>query len=138
MDVFINELQRIPVAGDNDALPALLRADFRRRADHIVRFPALTFVNWNVHSPEHILHDGHLLGQLLRHSVTIGLVALIFQMAEGWPVEVEGHGNGLRLLFLFHPLQNIQKTVDGVGVQAIPGGQGTHAEKGPVDDTVAV
>ena len=138
MDVLINQLQRIPVTGDNDALPAVVGTDFCHGADHVVGFPALTFVDRDVHGAQNILHHRHLLRQLLGHSMTVGLIALVFQMAEGGAVEVKGHADGLRLLLLLHPLQNVQKAVNSMGVQSIPGGQGTHAEEGTVDDAVAV
>ena len=70
--------------------------------------------------------------------MAVGFIALVFQMAEGRAVEVEGHRNGLRLLLLFHPLQNVQKAVNGVGVQAVPGCQGANTEIGPVNHTVAI
>ena len=122
MDIFIDQLQRVPVAGDNDTLPALLGTNLCRSTDHVIRFPALTFVDRNVHCPQNVLHNRHLLRQLLWHSVAVGLVAFILQMAEGGAMEVEGHGDGFRLLLLFHSLQNIQKAVDGVGVEAVPCG----------------
>ena len=53
-------------------------------------------------------------------------------------MEVEGHGNGLRLLLLFHLFQDVQKAVDGMGIETLPGGQGPDAEKRPVDDGVTV
>ena len=53
-------------------------------------------------------------------------------------MEIEGHRNGLRLFLLFHPLKDIQKAVDCVGVQAIPGRQRTNTEVGPVDHTVTI
>ena len=70
--------------------------------------------------------------------MAVSLVALVFEVAEGGAMEVEGHSDCLRLLLLFHPLQNIQKAVDGMGVQAVPGCQRTNTEIGPVDHTVAV
>ena len=47
-------------------------------------------------------------------------------------------GNGLGLLFLLHPLQNVQEAVDGMGVKPLPVGQGLDAEIGTVNDAVAV
>ena len=70
--------------------------------------------------------------------MAVGLIAVVFQMPEGGAVEVKGDADGLRLFLLLHLFQNIQKAVDGVGVQSIPGGQGSDSEIGPVDDTVSV
>ena len=138
MDVFVNELQTVPVAGDNDALPAIVGADFAHGADDIIRLPPFTGIDGNVHGGEHLLHNGHLLGQLLRHAVAGGLVALIALMAEGGAVEVEGHADRVRLLLLLHPLQNVQESIYGMGEEPLPGGQGLDPEVGPVDDAVAV
>ena len=138
MDVFVNELQTVPVAGDNDALPAIVGADFAHGADDIIRLPPFTGIDGNVHGGEHLLHNGHLLGQLLRHAVAGGLVALIALMAEGGPMEVEGHADRVRLLLLLHPLQNVQESIYGMGEEPLPGGQGFDPEVGPVDDAVAV
>ena len=138
MNIFINELQTVPVAGDDNTLPSLLRADFPHSTDHIVGFPPLAFIYGNVHGPEHILHNGHLHRQLLRHTFSGGLVPIIAQMPEGGAMEVKGHTNRIGLLLLLHPLQNVQEAVNGVGVQPLPGGQGPHAEERPVDDAVSV
>ena len=53
-------------------------------------------------------------------------------------MEVEGNTDRIRLLFFLHFLQNVQKSIDGMGVQAIPGGQRSYAKIGPVDDRVAI
>ncbi len=138
MDVLVDELQRIPVAGDNDALPVVLRADPAHGADDIVGLPALALVDGDVHGPEDVLHNGHLLAQLLGHGMAGGLIARVFQVAEGGGVEVKSHAHRLGLLLLLHPFQNVQKAVDGMGAQPLPGGQGLYAEKGTIDDAVAV
>ena len=136
--VIVNELQTVPVAGDDDALPGIVGADASHGADHVVRLPALALIDGNAHGPEHLLHDGHLLGQLLGHPMAGGLVAIVAQVAEGGTVKVKGNGDGIRLLLLLHPLQDVQEPEDGMGIQPIPGGQGLDAEIGAVDDAVAI
>ena len=138
MDIFIDQLETVPVAGDDHALPAFRGADSPYGADHIVGLPALAFVDRDVHGPQHILHNGHLHGQLFGHPLPGGLVAVIAQVPEGGAVKVKGHADRLGLLLLFHPLQDVQEAVDGMGVQPIPGGQRPHAEERPVDDAVSV
>ena len=138
MDIFIDELQGVPVAGDDDALPPVVGADLAHSADNIISLPALTFVDGDIHSPEHVLHDGHLLGQFLRHAMPVGLIAVVFQVTEGWAMKVKSHGNSLRLLFLLHPFQNVQETVNGMGIKPLPGGKGLHTKIGTVNNTVAV
>ena len=138
MNMFINQLQGIPVSGNNDALPPLLGANFSHCSDHVVSFPALTFVDGDIHRPQYVLHDGHLHGQLFRHAMAVCLIAVILFMPERGAMEVKGHANGLGLLFLIHPFQNIEEAVNGVGIQAVPGGQRLDAKVRPVNYAVAV
>ena len=112
----VNQLQAVPVTGDDDALPGVVGADFAHRANHIVRFPALAFINGNAHGLQHLLHNGHLLGKLLRHGVAGGFVAVIFLVAEGGAVEVKGNCHGIGLLLLLHPFQNVQKAENRMGI----------------------
>ena len=134
----VNELQRIPVAGDDDTVPVLLTAFFANSADNVICLPPLGGVDGNVHGGKHLLHKGHLLGQFLRHTVAIGLIALVAFMPEGGAMEIEGHAYRVRIFFLLHALQNVQEPVDGMGVESLPGCQRLHAEIGPVDDAVAI
>ena len=78
MDIFVDQLEGIPVAGDDHTLPVLPGADFAHGADDVIGFPALAFVNGNVHRPQDVLHNGHLLRQFLGHGMTGGLVAVVF------------------------------------------------------------
>ena len=136
--VLIHQLQAVAVAGEDDALPALPAADVRHSADDVVGLPALTFVDGDIHGGKDLLHHGHLHGKLLGHPVAGRLVALVLQMAEGGAVEVKGNAQGVGLFLHRDLLQNIQEAEDGVGIQALPGGQRPHAVKGAVDDAVAI
>ena len=78
VDISVDQLQRIPVAGDDDALPVLLRANLAHGADDVIGLPALTLIDGNIHRPQNVLHNGHLLHQLLGHGMTGGLIALVF------------------------------------------------------------
>ena len=78
VDISVDQLQGIPVAGDDDTLPVLLRADLAHGADDVIGLPALTLIDGNVHRPQNVLHNGHLLHQLLGHGMTGGLVAVVF------------------------------------------------------------
>ena len=77
MDILVDELQTVTVTGDHHTLPAVVRADLANGADDIVRFPALTFIDRNIHGPQNILHHRHLHGKLLRHAVPVCLIAVI-------------------------------------------------------------
>ena len=138
MDMLINQLQGIPVAGNNNTFPPLLGTDLAHGSDHIVRFPAPTFVDGNIHRPQYVLHDGHLHGQLFRHAMAVCFIAVILFMPERRAMEVESHTNGLGLLLLVHPFQNIEEAINGVGIKAVPGGQGLDTKVRPVNHAVAV
>ena len=53
-------------------------------------------------------------------------------------MQVEGKGDGIRLLLLDELVDDIEKAVDGVGVNALPRGEQPHPVKGAVDDAVGV
>ena len=107
-------------------------------ADDIIGLPALGGVDGDIHGGKDFLHDGHLLCQLLGHPVPGGFVAVVLEVSEGGALQIEGHTDGLGLLFLLHTVENVQKTVDRVGKQAVPGGQRFDTVVGPVDDRVSV
>ena len=136
--VLVDELQAVAVAGDDDAVPARLAGFFGDGADDVVGLPALAGVDGDIHGRKHLLHHGHLLGQLLRHAVAGGLVAVVAQVAEGGAVQIEGHTQAVGLLLGQHPVEDVQKAEDGVGVLPVPGGEQPHPVKGAVDDAVAV
>ena len=137
-NVRLNELQAVAVAGQNHAVPAAFAALHADRADHIVRLPALTFVNRNVHCGQNLLHDRHLHGQLLGHAVARSLVTVVFQVAEGRAVQVEGNAQRVGLFLARDLLQDVQKAIDRVGIEALARRQRPHAVKRAVDDAVAV
>ena len=136
--VFIDQLQRIPVAGDDHAVPARMATAFSDRADHIVGFPALAFKNRDAHGPQHILHNGHLHGKLVRHGMARGLIAVIFQMAECWRFKVKRDAERVRLFVRAQLFQNIQKAINGICKEPVSGRQCTDAIIGAVDDAVSV
>ena len=138
MDILIDQLQTVPITGNHDTLPPIIGADLADSTDHIVRLPALALINGNIHCPQNVLHQRHLHCQFFGHSMPGRLVAIVAQMPESGPMEIEGHTNRIRLFLLLHPFQNIQETVDGIGINAFPGGQRPDTEISPVDDTVAV
>ena len=138
MDIFINKLQTVPVAGNNDTLPLIVGADSAYGTNNIVCFPSLAFVNGNIHGPQNVLHHRHLHGKFFRHAMSVCLIAVILQVTEGGAVKIKGNADRFRLLFLFHLLQNVQKTVNGMGIKPLPCGKGPHTKIGSVNNTVAV
>ena len=134
----IDQLQAIAVSCQDDAVPVLFAAGGSYRPDDIVRLPALTLINRNIHRSKDLLHDRHLHGKLLRHSVPRCLVAFILQVAEGRPVQIEGNAERIRLFLRGYFLQNVQKAEDRIRIKAVTRRQRTYPVKCAVDDTVAV
>ena len=137
-DAVGDELQGVPVAGTKQHGVAVFLPLPGQAAQDIVRLVALGFQNGVAQKPQHFLYQGHLLAQLLRHPLAGALVRLVHFVAEGGRVQVEGKGNGVRLLLLDELIDDIEKAVDGVGVGAILRGEQPHPVKGSVDDTVGI
>ena len=133
-----HELQAVLVAGDNDAVPALVFTDRGGGAQDIVRLVALELVAADAHVVEYFLQDRHLYSQLVRHGLALGLISLIGLMPEGRRLQIEADAERVRLLLVQQALQDRQKAVNRVGGRAVGRVELPHTEKGAVDDAVAV
>ena len=133
-----DELEGVPVPGDDDGLPPGGGVPHRDGAQKVVGLPAVQLVAGDVHGVQHVLQNGHLDGQLVRHPLALGLVALIGQMPEGGGLPVKADAQGVGGLLVQQLLQDGEEAVDGVGGGAVPGGEHPDPEKGPVDDGIAV
>ena len=136
--MLVDQLQRVPIAGDDHAVPVRPAALLADRADHVVGFPAFAFKDGDAHGAQNILHHRQLHGKLIRHRVTRRLVAVIGQMAERRRLEVERHAQGVGLLLRPELFENIQKTVDRVCKKAVFRRERPHAVVGAVDHAVSI
>ena len=109
-----------------------------QRAQDVVGLPAFGGDDAVAQVREDLLQHRHLLGQLVRHAVAGGLVALVHLVAEGGGLQVKGHSHFVGLGLLQQGEHDIQKAENGVGITAVLGGQQLDAEKGTVGDAVAV
>jgi len=91
-----------------------------------------------MHGVQRFLQKRHLHGQLLRHRLALGLVALVHLVPEGRRGQVEGHAERIRHLALEELLQNGQEAVHRVRRRAVRRVQGPDAVKGAIYDAVAV
>ena len=134
-----DKLQGVLVSGDHHGLAALLPVHPGHGAQQVVGLPALQLIAADVHGVQQPFQHRHLHRQLLGHALALGLVALIGQVAEGGRLQIEGHRQPLRLFLLQQLQEDVDKAENGVGGQALPGGQIlTDPVKGPVDDGVSV
>ena len=133
-----DELQRVPVAGTEEHLVACLLPPSGQTAQQIVRLVALHFQNGIAQQPQQLLDQRHLPAQLLGHPLAGPLVRLVHPVTKGGGVQVEGKGDGIRLLLLDELVDDIEKAVDGVGVNALSRGEQPHPVKGAVDDAVGI
>ena len=78
-----DELEGVLVPGGDDALVPRFLAEAGDAAQQVVGLEALALHAEDAHGVQHILEDGHLHCQLLRHALALGLVALVLLMPEG-------------------------------------------------------
>ncbi len=134
----IHQLQAVPVAGGQQGGTALCFAGGGQGAQDVVGFPT-GFAH--LHKPQvgqQFFQHRHLLGQFLRHAVAGGLVAVVGLVAEGGGPLVPGDGHRVGLVGGEQVQQNVLESVDRVGVASVLRRQQLDAEKGPVDQTIAV
>ena len=53
-------------------------------------------------------------------------------------MKVKGNANRFRLFLFLHPLQNVQKTINGMGVKPLTSRKGPDTKKRSIDDGVTV
>ena len=78
-----HKLQAVAVACGDDALVAARFACGGKRAQNIVCFKALARHHAVAKARQKLLQNGKLAGQLLRHALALGLVAVVHFVAEG-------------------------------------------------------
>ena len=131
-------MQAVAVAGCQQRRAALRLARGSQRTQNVVRLPALAADLHKAEVGQQLFQHGHLLRQLVGHTVAGRLVAVVGLVAEGRRTQIPRNGNGVRLVRRQQIQQNILKTKYGVGVASILGGQQLYAEERAVDQAVAV
>ena len=133
-----HQLQVVPVSGGQVAgLPPLVTGG-GQGAQNVVGLPALGRHQAVAQVGEKLAQKRHLGGQLLRHPVAGGLVAVVHLVAEGGGRQVKGDGHLVGLIGLGQGEQNVHKAIDGIGILPLFGGQHLDTEKSAVGDAVAV
>ena len=132
------QLQAVPVTGGDAALVPPGGAGGGQSAQDVVGLPALPADHHKAQSRQQFLQRRQLVGQLLGHALAGALVLVVHLVAEGGGLEVKGDGHLVGGLVGQKFGQNIQKSINGVGVAAVVGGEQLDAVKGAVDDAVSV
>ena len=107
----IDVLQTVTVTGDNGAGIALLPAAAGQGAQQVIGLKALLLQSGDAQQIQSLLHQRHLRRQLLRHRLTLGFIALVGQMPEGFGPQVKTNANFVGLQVLPQLQQHIQKSV---------------------------
>ena len=134
----LNQLQQIPVTGDDRYLHPRFFSFRRHGSQNIIRLNPGLRVDGYLHRRQHFLQNRHLFGQLIRHSLPGPLVFTIHLMTKRGCFLIKSHQNILRSLLLQEFQKNVQKSIDGIGMQPVAISQIRHTVKSPVDNTVAV
>ena len=133
-----HQLQAVAVAGRNEAGVAPLLAAAGEGAKDIVGLVALALDHRVAERREDFFEHRQLLGQLLRHTLAGGLVAVIHLMTEGFGPHIKGHGHSVGGMVIHQADEDIHKALNGVGMAAVVRGEQLDAVKGAVEYAVAV
>ena len=133
-----HQLQAVPVPGGQVAGVPLPGPGGGQGAQDVVRLPALGGHQGIAQVGQQLAQQGHLAGQLLRHPVAVGLVAVVHLVAEGGGRQVKSDGHVVGLVVLGQGEQDVHEPIDGVGELPCFGGQHLDPEKCAVGDAVAV
>ena len=133
-----DQLEAVPVTGDDHAGVAVLVRAAADGAEQVIRLVACLFAAGNAQSIEHLLCNRQLRRQLIRHPLAGGLIGVEFKVAEGFLLHVKADDGAVGLLLVLQFEQRSQKAVYGVGRQSLVVGQLPDTVKRAVEYAVAV
>ena len=132
-----DQLQRIPVPGQEQRGNTRFRSPETQRSQQIVRLPSLQGEAGDAHVVQQGPDRGKLLNQLGRRGAAAGLVFGIDGMAEGGAVLVKADRQIPGFFLPDYLQQHIQKPVNCVGVNPVRVHQG-QGVKSPVNQAVSI
>ena len=132
LHLLCDQLQCVPVAGGDHALPALLLTGAAEGAEDVVRLIPFALHHRITQVRQQFLEHRKLPRQLRRHALSPGFVAVELLMTESGPLFVKSHRHPVRHCLLQHPEQNTQKAIDAVGVNSSLGRQKLYPVKSAV------
>ena len=133
-----DQLQAVPVTGDDHAGVAVLIRAAADGAEQVIRLVARLFAPDDAQRIENLLCNRQLRRQLVRHALAGGLVGVEFKVAEGFLLHVKADDGAVRLLLVLQFEQRSQKAVNRVGGQSLVVGQLPDAVERAVQYAVAV
>ena len=116
---FAGELKGIAVAGDEHGFAALALAGGGDGAQDVVRLVAGALEHRDAHQADQLADDRILRAQFVRHGLARGLVIGVLLRADRRRVDVERHGQAVRLLVGDDLEEHHHKAVHGVGRRAV-------------------
>ena len=133
-----DQLQAVPVAGDDYAVVAVLVRAAADRADQVVRLVARQFAARQPHRVQHFFHHRQLRCQLIRHALARGLIRIKLQVAEGLFLYIKADHRAVGLFVVLQLKQRGKEAIHRIGGQPLVVGELPHAVKRAVEYTVAV
>jgi len=137
-DGIAHELHHILVPGDDIDLEVRAGISGGQGADDVVGLHPLLLQDGDGKAAHHLPDAGQLGDQVRRDLPARGLVTVIGLVAESRPLDVEGHGEVVRLPFLEEADEHGGEPVNGVGGKATGVGQAGDGVKSPKDVVVPV
>ena len=137
-NLFCRQLQQIPVAGNHRNVQPLFLRLYGKSSQNIIRLKPFLHDDGNAHGLQHLLHQGNLLPEFLRHGMSCPFIGLVHFVAEGRRVRIESDCQIIRLFLLQNLKKNIQETVNRSCMSPSRCRQIRQTVKGTVQNAVSV
>jgi len=138
--VGVDELEHVPVAGDDQHVHAVVFGPGGQRGDHVVGLEPGHGQPGDAERVQHLEDQAQLAAEVLGGLPPVRLVLDVLLVPEGGLAAVEGHRDVGRLLVPQHVDEHGREPVHGVGRLACGGREvfGRQREEGPVGQRVPV
>ena len=111
----VDQLRHILVAGGDDGAHVTSGRVLRKGADDIVGFNALDHQQGQAEGTDDVVQGFDLLGEIIRHWRSIGLVGLEQLVAESLPAIIEDDRDALRAIFAEQLAKHVDHAVNRPG-----------------------
>ena len=138
LNMFVRNLQKVTVAGDQRDFHAKRLRLFRERPENIIRLKPRLLDNPDSHGFQNFLDERDLTAQLLRHRMSRTFVLRVHLMTESRRMHIESDGQIVRFLLIKDFEHDIKKAVDCASVHARGICKVRHSVERSVQNTVSV